>query len=135
MLHVQHHAVNSLTQKQLLILSQGRYLTSNDYDRFLTVFPGTSDSSVSCCILTHLQGTNLTGLKIKVSRFRVEQRTLYEQLGWQLPEGAASQKRKRGTSAEKPTAKRAKKEMAKGSESEDEIGGVDIGVKKEEVED
>jgi hypothetical protein len=37
----------------------------------------------------HTPGTNLNGVKIKVSRFRVEQRKLYDEYGWVLPDGGA----------------------------------------------
>ncbi|KAL6164684.1 hypothetical protein ACJQWK_09408 [Exserohilum turcicum] len=60
-------------ERKLLVLIQGRYLTSEDYERLVTVFPG----------------TNYNGVKIKVSRFRVEQRKLYDEYGWVLPEGGA----------------------------------------------
>ncbi|KAI4663289.1 uncharacterized protein J4E78_003700 [Alternaria triticimaculans] len=58
---------------KLLILTQGRYLTGEDYERLVSVFPG----------------TNLNGVKIKVSRFRVEQRKLFDEYGWTLPDGGA----------------------------------------------
>jgi len=58
-------------------------------------------------LLHHLQlltraGTNLNGVKIKCSRFRVEQRNLYEELGWDLPDGGAVKKTpvKRGAKGE-----------------------------------
>ncbi|KAI4915388.1 uncharacterized protein J4E92_009342 [Alternaria infectoria] len=79
-------------RNQLLILTQGRYLTSEDYERLVSVFPG----------------TNLNGVKIKVSRFRVEQRKLFDEYGWTLPDGGAVLKKtptprknkKRGAEAE-----------------------------------
>ncbi|KAI4681368.1 uncharacterized protein J4E84_007604 [Alternaria hordeiaustralica] len=64
---------NANKVNQLLILTQGRYLTGEDYERLVSVFPG----------------TNLNGVKIKVSRFRVEQRKLFDEYGWTLPDGGA----------------------------------------------
>jgi hypothetical protein len=69
-------------------------------------------------------------VKIKVSRFRVEQRNMYEELGWTLPEGGAASKpgKKRAVKegedgeAETPTRKqrtpRKKKEKAGVAEAE-----------------
>ncbi|KAF2823953.1 hypothetical protein CC86DRAFT_408965 [Ophiobolus disseminans] len=134
-------------ERKLLILIQNRTLAAEDYDRLLTAFPG----------------TNLNGVKIKCSRFRVEQRNTYEELGWQLPEGGAGAKRKKDepdTPVKKPRAKketkakeseddgegvkdepetpvkkpRAKK-AAKAKESEDDGEGVGVGVKEENIED
>ncbi|KAF2028383.1 hypothetical protein EK21DRAFT_69884 [Setomelanomma holmii] len=84
-------------ERKLLILTKGRYLTSEDYERLLTVFPG----------------TNLNGVKIKCSRFRVEQRNMYEELGWTLPEGGAGHS---GT-------KRKKMGVSKGDDGDEEKGG------------
>ncbi|KAH7074614.1 hypothetical protein BKA63DRAFT_596131 [Paraphoma chrysanthemicola] len=132
-------------ERKLLILTQGRYLTADDYERLVTVFPG----------------TNLNGVKIRTSRLRVEQRNMYEQLGWTLPEGGATKKagtKKRGAAddegvggengdaekekekpAKKARAKKAKKEEKKADEekveSETEGDGQVIGVKQEVVED
>jgi len=127
-------------------LTQGRYLTGEDYERLVTVFPGASTNPFSphpSNPLTPPTGTNLNGVKIKTSRFRVEQRNMYEELGWQLPEGGAGSKRKKaadGTAepetptkspAKKPRAKKGSK-AAKAKESE----GSDEGekVKEENVE-
>ncbi|RYN79029.1 hypothetical protein AA0117_g3849 [Alternaria alternata] len=63
-------------EKKLLILTQGRYLTGEDYERIVTVFPG----------------TNKKGVQVRVSLLRVEQRKLFEEYGWTLPEGAAKAK-------------------------------------------
>lgn len=52
-------------------------------------------------ILTHSPGTNLNGVKIKVSRFRVEQRKLFDEYGWTLPDGGAVLK-KGGSAASTP---------------------------------
>jgi hypothetical protein len=51
-------------------------------------------------------GTTDGGIRNRISALRVKQRTLYEQLGWQLPEGVAnhsakkSKKEKRGAGDE-----------------------------------
>ncbi|KAI4613295.1 uncharacterized protein J4E87_009942 [Alternaria ethzedia] len=63
-------------EKKLLILTQGRYLTAEDYERIVGVFPGTS----------------IKGVQVRVSLLRVEQRKLYEEYGWTLPEGGAKAK-------------------------------------------
>jgi hypothetical protein len=47
-------------------------------------------------------GTNLNGVRIKCSRFRVEQRNLYEQLGWDLLVGGAVKNQKE-TPSKTPT--------------------------------
>jgi len=56
------------------------------------------------------QGTNLNGVKIKVSRFRVEQRKLFDEYGWTLPDGGAVLKKT-------PTPRKNKKRDA-----EEEVG-------------
>ncbi|KAF2847305.1 hypothetical protein T440DRAFT_539868 [Plenodomus tracheiphilus IPT5] len=55
-------------ERRLLVLTQGRQLNGAEYERLLTVFPG----------------TNLNGVRIRCSRLRVEQRKLYEEYGWDL---------------------------------------------------
>ncbi|KAI4704910.1 hypothetical protein J4E89_009495 [Alternaria sp. Ai002NY15] len=82
---------------KLLILTQGRYLTGEDYERLVSVFPG----------------TNLNGVKIKVSRFRVEQRKLFDEYGWTLPDGGAVLKKT-------PTPRKNKKRDAEAEGEEDE---------------
>ncbi|KAI4918658.1 hypothetical protein J4E90_003045 [Alternaria incomplexa] len=123
---------------KLLILTQGRYLTGEDYERLVSVFPG----------------TNLNGVKIKVSRFRVEQRKLFDEYGWTLPDGGAVLKKtptprknkkrdaeaedEEDSSDETPKAKkpRGRKAKAKKEESvEAEVEEEDCGKVKEEVLD
>ncbi|KAI4929148.1 hypothetical protein J4E85_005773 [Alternaria conjuncta] len=82
---------------KLLILTQGRYLTGEDYERLVSVFPG----------------TNLNGVKIKVSRFRVEQRKLFDEYGWTLPDGGAVLKKT-------PTPRKNKKRDAEAEGENDE---------------
>ncbi|KAI4678922.1 uncharacterized protein J4E88_006210 [Alternaria novae-zelandiae] len=82
---------------KLLILTQGRYLTGEDYERLVSVFPG----------------TNLNGVKIKVSRFRVEQRKLFDEYGWTLPDGGAVLKKT-------PTPRKNKKRDTEAEGEEDE---------------
>ncbi|KAI4606092.1 hypothetical protein J4E80_010300 [Alternaria sp. BMP 0032] len=82
---------------KLLILTQGRYLTGEDYERLVGVFPG----------------TNLNGVKIKVSRFRVEQRKLFDEYGWTLPDGGAVLKKT-------PTPRKNKKRDAEAEGENDE---------------
>ncbi|KAI4653157.1 uncharacterized protein J4E79_008670 [Alternaria viburni] len=131
---------NANKRNQLLILTQGRYLTGEDYERLVSVFPG----------------TNLNGVKIKVSRFRVEQRKLFDEYGWTLPDGGAVLKKtptprknkKRdaeeeagdGDDVEEETPKakkpRGRKSKAKKEESvEAEVEEEDSGKVKEEVLD
>ncbi|KAI4945859.1 hypothetical protein J4E91_007773 [Alternaria rosae] len=115
---------------QLLILTQGRYLTGEDYERLVGAFPG----------------TNLNGVKIKVSRFRVEQRKLFDEYGWTLPDGGAVLKKGGGaaTPRKTPGSKKRSAEAVDGAdgEEEDELAtptkkprGRKPKVKKEEVEE
>ncbi|KAH8733212.1 hypothetical protein GQ44DRAFT_23025 [Phaeosphaeriaceae sp. PMI808] len=90
-------------ERKLLILTQGRYLTSADYERLVKdVFPG----------------TNFNGVKIKVSRFRVEQRNQYEQLGWELPEGGAGHGKRKGAGEGGTPGKKIKGKMEEEGEVE-----------------
>ncbi|KAI4678921.1 uncharacterized protein J4E88_006209 [Alternaria novae-zelandiae] len=143
-------------EKKLLILTQGRYLTAEDYERIVGVFPGTS----------------IKGVQVRVSLLRVEQRKLYEEYGWTLPEGGAKAKtpvttprktpggKKRGvdavegdgldedevaTPSKKPHAKKAKTKSKKEESAEDAVeedgseeGGGDgknVGVKDEVLDE
>ncbi|KAH6848476.1 hypothetical protein BKA58DRAFT_349026 [Alternaria rosae] len=111
---------------KLLILTQGRYLTGEDYERLVSVFPG----------------TNLNGVKIKVSRFRVEQRKLFDEYGWTLPDGGAVLKKGAvdGADGEEedelatPTKKpRGRKPKAKKEDVEEEYISSGGGEKRESV--
>ncbi|OAL02578.1 hypothetical protein IQ06DRAFT_367114 [Phaeosphaeriaceae sp. SRC1lsM3a] len=114
-------------EKKLLILTQGRYLSGEDYERLVKVFPG----------------TNLNGVKIKVSRFRVQQRDLYKELGWDLPEGGAKRKNSGGGGSreETPTkkartpSKKGKKEVEEKVEEDEVESEEGVNVKKEAVEE
>ncbi|KAI4941381.1 hypothetical protein J4E86_010413 [Alternaria arbusti] len=77
-------------EKKLLILTQGRYLTAEDYERIVGVFPGTS----------------IKGVQVRVSLLRVEQRKLYEEYGWTLPEGGAKAKTPVTTPRKTPLSKK-----------------------------
>jgi len=59
------------------------------------------------------EGTNLNGVKIKVSRFRVEQRKLFDEYGWTLPDGGAVLKKT-------PTPRKNKKRDAEADGEEEE---------------
>jgi len=63
--------------------------------------------------LTPPTGTNLNGVKIKVSRFRVEQRKLFDEYGWTLPDGGAVLKKT-------PTPRKNKKRDAEAEGEDDE---------------
>jgi hypothetical protein len=137
--------------KQLLVLIQGRYLTGEDYERLVTVFPGNhipipltpsfihaffhlpiSHSLLSYGFADAHSGTNLNGVKIKVSRFRVEQRNMYDQLGWQLPEGGAvNKKRKEG---DREGGETPKKKARGGAAAAKKGAGVEKKKKKKERE-
>jgi hypothetical protein len=121
-------ATNKTLLFQLLILTQGRYLNAEDYERIVSVFPGTSlissitpfpplpknspiplpnllfprshssltpHSSHTHTPPNHIltpAGTSVKGVQVRVSKLRVEQRKLYEEYGWTLPDGAAKTK-------------------------------------------
>ncbi|KAH7386779.1 hypothetical protein DE146DRAFT_182442 [Phaeosphaeria sp. MPI-PUGE-AT-0046c] len=89
-------------ERKLLILTQGRYLTGEDYERLTTVFPGTTKKAIT----------------VRVSKLRVEQRDLYKELGWELPEGGA--KRKASGAGEESPAKKARSPTKKGKKSDEE---------------
>ncbi|KAI8940604.1 hypothetical protein NX059_001877 [Plenodomus lindquistii] len=121
-------------ERKLLVLIQGRQLNGAEYERLLSVFPG----------------TNLNGVKIRCSRLRVEQRRLYEEYGWDIESGLVFAK-KRGAkaldgegekAAKKPRVKKGGKkgggEEAQGDEvvKEDEVLEEEEGeVVKEEIVD
>ncbi|KAF1947138.1 hypothetical protein EJ02DRAFT_430325 [Clathrospora elynae] len=88
-------------ERKLFVLIQGRYPTSGDYERLLTQFPG----------------TNLKGIQIKCSRFRVEQRKLYDEYGWTLPESGVKSK---GTPNKAPATPR--KNRAAGDDDDEATG-------------
>ncbi|KAH3907013.1 hypothetical protein HBI56_113970 [Parastagonospora nodorum] len=126
--------IEHVGSSELLVLTQGRYLSGEDYERLVTAFPG----------------TNLNGVRIKCSRFRVEQRNLYEELGWALPDGGAVKKtpskrgaddQGEGTPTKKPRAKKGKgkkDEVVKSDEGEgDAEPGDEVvpGVKEEQIDD
>jgi hypothetical protein len=98
--------------------------------------------------LTLHAGTTVGSIRNRISALRVKQRNLYEEMGWEVPEGGAGQsvKKKRGAEgteedgkkAKAPRARKGKKveevKSAEGEgESEGEIGG-GVGVKEEQVE-
>ncbi|KAH6153568.1 hypothetical protein HBI68_160900 [Parastagonospora nodorum] len=124
-----------LTSQQLLLLTQGRYVKTDEYEQLASAFTGTTVGSI----------------RNRISALRVKQRNLYEEMGWDVPEGGAghSAKKKRGaeggdegTPSKKP---RAKKGMAKAkaveeeseeaAQNDDEEIKPENGIKKEMVED
>ncbi|CAN9384865.1 unnamed protein product [Alternaria alternata] len=118
-------------EKKLLILNQGRYLTGEDYERIVTVFPVTLTPLISTLLKPQPQGTNKKGVQVRVSLLRVEQRKLFEEYGWTLPEGAAKAKgpvtpRKNTT----PKATTPKKRAALGADGDGEGDGSEDGTPK-----
>jgi hypothetical protein len=97
-------------------------------------------------LLTQSQGTSPGSIRNRISALRVKQRNLYEELGWDMPEGGAARKKdtpktpkKRAgddgdesTPSKKPRAKKAKKEVSPEVENEGE--SEEKGVKEEDVE-
>ncbi|KAH4812793.1 hypothetical protein HBH61_079900 [Parastagonospora nodorum] len=137
-----------LTSQQLLLLTQGRYVKTDEYEQLASAFTGTTVGSI----------------RNRISALRVKQRNLYEEMGWDVPEGGAghSAKKKRGaeggdegTPSKKPRGEqgegtpakkpRAKKGMAKAKAVEEESEEVaqsddgeikpENGIKKEMVDD
>ncbi|KAI4704909.1 hypothetical protein J4E89_009494 [Alternaria sp. Ai002NY15] len=103
-------------EKKLLILTQGRYLTAEDYERIVGVFPGTS----------------IKGVQVRVSLLRVEQRKLYEEYGWTLPEGGAKAKTPVTTPRKTPNNKTASGKK-RGAGILEGDGGDGEGVEEEDV--
>ncbi|KAF2181772.1 hypothetical protein K469DRAFT_588636, partial [Zopfia rhizophila CBS 207.26] len=114
--------------RKLLILTQGRSLMQDDYNQLVTAFPG----------------TNFNGVRIRVSKLRVEQRKMYEELGWTLHDaGTPSSKSVRGggkctpnASPEKKGRKRAAKVMEnrEGGEDDDEATATKKAKQDEDVD-
>jgi hypothetical protein len=100
---------------KLLLLTQGRYVKTDEYEALSSAFPGTTTGSICN----------------RISALSVKQRNAYEELGWELPEGGAghSAKKKRGAedAGQKegtPSKKaRVKKGAAKAKNSENEEEG------------
>ncbi|KAF2128346.1 hypothetical protein P153DRAFT_404397 [Dothidotthia symphoricarpi CBS 119687] len=111
---------------KLLLLIQGRYVKPEEYETLSTAFPGTTAGSI----------------RNRISALRVKQRTLYDDLKWELPEGGAghsAKKKKRELSgAEEGTpTKKARVKKGKGSDGEGgtpakKSGGVKRGKKVQE---
>ncbi|KAF2639004.1 hypothetical protein P280DRAFT_481775 [Massarina eburnea CBS 473.64] len=60
-------------ERKLLLLCMGRpNLNPNDYREFINALPA---------------GANYNGVRIKVSKFRIEQRAIYAEQGWTAPDG------------------------------------------------
>ncbi|EAT83235.1 hypothetical protein SNOG_09043 [Parastagonospora nodorum SN15] len=115
---------------KLLLLTQGRYVKTDEYEA---------------------TRVRIHRIRNRISALRVKQRNLYEEMGWDVPEGGAghSAKKKRGaeggdegTPSKKP---RAKKGMAKAkaveeeseeaAQNDDEEIKPENGIKKEMVDD
>jgi hypothetical protein len=93
-----------------LILTQNRSLTADGYARLVGVFAG----PFTPICLAHIfsvrgmwrrwlickAGTTVKALQVKCSKFRVEQRDLYAQLGWELGDSGVGGKRKSGKGGE-----------------------------------
>ncbi|KAH9872600.1 hypothetical protein J1614_004993 [Plenodomus biglobosus] len=71
---------------KLLLLTQGRYVKPDEYEMLAGAFG---------------DDTSTGSIRNRVSKLRVQQRTLYEELGWELPDGggAAHSARKNGGAA------------------------------------
>ncbi|KAF2115045.1 hypothetical protein BDV96DRAFT_646897 [Lophiotrema nucula] len=120
--------------RKLLILGMGRTLTPADYHEIVKVMPG----------------RNFNGVRQRFGKFRTEQRKLYEEYGWTVPDGTAPNATPRKAAAAPDTTK-TRKRGQKDSEAEDgpaddqeDIGAVkraklddgeDMGVKEEPQED
>ncbi|KAH7122532.1 hypothetical protein B0J11DRAFT_569329 [Dendryphion nanum] len=84
-------------ERKLLMLTMGRTLSADDYEKILEQFPG----------------TNLNGIKIRTSRLRCERVNIFAELGWDLPEGGKAVKRSTGVKGDTkitPKKKRAAKD-------------------------
>jgi hypothetical protein len=96
-------------------------------------------------------GTSTGSIRNRISALRVKQRNLYEDLGWDVPEGGAARKKdtpktpkkraagedgEEGTPSKKPRAKKVKKEITPEVEQEltPESEDSRAGVKEEDVE-
>lgn len=101
---------------QLLLLTQGRYVKTDEYEQLSSAFPGTTTGSI----------------RNRISALRVKQRDMYEEAGWMLPEGGALKKpsmpakRKKtaledGADAETPT-KKGRGEKKAGAAKKSEVG-------------
>ncbi|KAF9695320.1 hypothetical protein EKO04_007156 [Ascochyta lentis] len=95
----------------LLILTMGRTLTSDDYHKLAETMPG----------------SNYNGVRIRVSKMRVEQRKRFEVLGWGEPENAsvkaAARQKTAVTKEGKTAAKKAVAGKRKGSPEDRGDGG------------
>ncbi|KAF3038103.1 hypothetical protein E8E12_004028 [Didymella heteroderae] len=80
---------------KLLLLTQGRYVKPEEYEQLASAFPSATVGSI----------------RNRISALRVKQRNMYEERGWQLPEGGAGHSAKKAKAA---TSKRA---------AGDELGG------------
>jgi hypothetical protein len=114
------HPAHRTNIPQLLLLTQGRYVKPDEYDQLSQAFPGTSapppkklSNPSSLPSNTHTTGTTVGSIRNHISALRVKQRDAYEDLGWELPEGAAgySNKKAAGT-PKKSTAGTPKKSLA-----------------------
>ncbi|KAF2868507.1 hypothetical protein BDV95DRAFT_609984 [Massariosphaeria phaeospora] len=108
--------------RTLLILTMGRTLAGKDYHDLVQALPGTVPPELLPAFsapstpsppsqLTHTPGTNFNGVRIRVSKLRIEQRKLMTELGWDLPEFSQP----RGATKEKPEKKSPAAAKAKGT--------------------
>ena len=106
--------------------------------------PGTARISPHPLLqLTRSIGTNYNGVRIRVSKFRVEQRKLFEELGWEKLESTPakpkatgmSKKRKGKDDGEEDVEKAPGKKVKKGKDvktsDDEEVPPNDLGVKAE----
>ncbi|KAF2128347.1 hypothetical protein P153DRAFT_35311 [Dothidotthia symphoricarpi CBS 119687] len=129
--------------RTLLILTLGRTLGPDDYHKLVEALPG----------------SNYNGVRIRVSKYRVEQRKRFDELGWEMPEGVkapatprkkepATPRKKRDASEvaggddgaetpkKKPRAKKTKKvEPEQEADVEHEVSAMEGAVKEEEVKE
>ncbi|KAJ4363347.1 hypothetical protein N0V95_001120 [Ascochyta clinopodiicola] len=88
----------------LLILTMGRTLTTEDYSKLVEAIPG----------------SNYNGVRIRVSKMRIEQRSRYEALGWGAVEDGKTSKTAKTTGEKKGgTAKTASRKRKGGSDTND----------------
>ncbi|KAF2847304.1 hypothetical protein T440DRAFT_212253 [Plenodomus tracheiphilus IPT5] len=122
---------------KLLLLTQGRYVKPEEYEKLATAFTG---------------DTSTGSIRNRISKLRVLQRNLYEELGWELPEGGAGHSSKKTatstatTTAATATPKKTPSKKRAGSTTADADDGGDVeatpskrqrvkkGGKKKEVE-
>ncbi|KAI8940605.1 hypothetical protein NX059_001878 [Plenodomus lindquistii] len=88
---------------KLLLLTQGRYVKSDEYEKLASAF-GAEASTGS--------------IRNRISKLRVQQRNLYEGLGWEVPEGGAGHSSKKTAGGVGGTPKTPKTPKKRGASAE-----------------